>query len=92
MEIVWSEAALDSFLATVDYLFENWSISEINSFEEKVDKLLENLLSHTELCPESKIYGYRKCSIDGINSLVYSIVNNTLFLVAFLDNRSSNLF
>ncbi|WP_296144105.1 hypothetical protein [uncultured Flavobacterium sp.] len=92
MEIVWSEAALNSFLATVDYLFEKWSIKEINFFEKNVDDLLKNILINNELCPESKIYGYRKCSIDGINSLVYSIVNNTLFLVTFLDNRSSNLF
>lgn len=92
MEIIWSETALNSFLSTVDYLFEKWSIKEINSFESKVDDLLETLLANNELCPESKIFGYRKCSIDGINSLVYSIVNNKLFLVTFLDNRSSNLF
>lgn len=92
MEIVWSETALNSFLGTIDYLFEKWSLKKINNFELKVDRLLENILANNELCPESKIFGYRKCSIDGINSLVYLIVNNTLFLVTFLDNRSSNLF
>lgn len=89
MEIVWSETALETFLTTVDYLFEKWSLKEI---ENKVDNLLENLLDNNELCPKSNFFGYRKCSIDGINSLVYSIVNDKLFLVTSLDNKSSNLF
>lgn len=92
MEIVWSETALNSYLGTIDYLFEKWTLKEIANFQSKVDGLLDNILVNNELCPESKFFGYRKCSIDGINSLVYSIVNDTLFLVTFLDNRSSNLF
>jgi len=92
MEIVWSETALNSYLGTIDYLFEKWSLKEIINFENKVDNLLEHILANNDLCPKSKFFGYRKCSIDGINSLVYAIVNNTLFLVTFLDNRSSNLF
>lgn len=92
MDIVWSETALNSYLGTVDYLFEKWSLKEITNFENRVDNLLENILANNNLCPESKFFGYRKCSIDGVNSLIYSIVNNTLFLVTFLDNRSLNLF
>lgn len=92
MEIVWSETALNTFLSTIDYLFEKWTLKEINRLEKKVDDLLENILNNNQLCPESKIYGYRKCSIDGINSLIYCVVNEKIFLVTFLDGRSSNLF
>ncbi len=92
MEIVWSDTALKSYLGTIDYLFEKWSLKEIDNFENRVDNLLENILANNDLCPESKFFGYRKCTIDGINSLVYAIVNNTLFLVTFLDNRSSNFY
>lgn len=92
MTVVWSETALETFLKVVDYLFEHWSIEEIETFENKVDDLLEKLKTHNKLCPESRLHGYRKCVIDQHNSLVYSIVNNTIFLVTFIDNRSQNVF
>ena len=92
MEIVWSETALETFFRVVDYLFEHWSIKEIETFEKNVDSLLEKIETNNELCPESNLYGYRKCVIDEHNSLVYSIVNNTIFLVTFIDNRSQNIY
>lgn len=70
MEIVWSETALETFLRVIDYLFDNWSKIEINKFDEDVDNLLEKIVVHNELCPESKLNGYRKCIIDEYNSLV----------------------
>jgi hypothetical protein len=54
--------------------------------------LLEKIVVHNDLCPESSLFGYRKCVIDEHNSLIYCIVNNTIFLVTFVDNRSQNIF
>jgi plasmid stabilization system protein ParE len=92
MEVIWSETALETFLKVIDYLFEHWSVKEIENFEKNVDDLLERLKTHNKSCPESSLYGYRKCIIDQHNSLVYSIVNETIFLVTFIDNRSQNVF
>nr|WP_315198127.1 hypothetical protein [uncultured Flavobacterium sp.] len=92
MEIVWSETSLETFLKVVDYLFEQWSIKEIQNFETSVDELLEKISTHNELCPKSKIFGYRKCIIDAQNALVYSIINNKVFLVTFIDTRSQTIF
>lgn len=93
MEIVWSEIALETFLRVVDYLFfEHWSIKEINRFEKNVDDLLKKIIVNNQLCPPSKLYGYRKCLIDEQNAVVYSIVNNKIFIITFLDTRSQNLF
>jgi plasmid stabilization system protein ParE len=94
MEVVWSETALETFFKVVDYLFENWSVKEIETFENNVDDLLEKLKTHNQLCPQSNLYGYRKCVIDQNNSLVYSLINNTdtIFLVTFIDNRSQTIF
>jgi hypothetical protein len=42
MEIVWSETALETFFGVVDYLFEHWSIKEIEIFEKNVDAFRKN--------------------------------------------------
>ncbi|MEP7094755.1 MAG: type II toxin-antitoxin system RelE/ParE family toxin [Flavobacterium sp.] len=92
MEIVWSETALETFFKVVDYLFDHWSNKEIEAFELNVDALIEKIASFNQICPESKLFGYRKCVIDEHNSLVYHITNNTLYLVAFIDNRSQHSY
>jgi len=81
MEIVWTEVALDSFYKVVDYLFDYWSIDAITTFEENVDKLIEKITNHNHICPEAKLFGYRKCVIDEQNSMIYHIINDRLLIV-----------
>ncbi len=88
MEIVWTETALESFFKVVDYLFDYWTNKEVEAFEFDVDQLIERIASFNQICPESKLFGYRKCVIDEHNSLIYHIINNKLLLVTFIDNRS----
>jgi len=88
MEIVWSETALETFLKVIDYLSDHWTAKQVKSFDENVETLLQSLTSQHHICPESKIYGFRKCVIDPYNSLVYYVSKDTIFLVTFLDNRS----
>ena len=92
MEIIWSETALETYLKVIDYLFEKWTIKEINNFETKVDTLLDKILNFDQFCPKSKILDYKKCSIDANNSVVYTLVNNNVLLITFLDNRSASIF
>nr|WP_315151852.1 hypothetical protein [uncultured Flavobacterium sp.] len=92
MEIVWSETSLETFFKVIDYLFEHWTLKEIQKFETSVDELLEKISINNELCPQSKILGYRKCIIDTQNALVYSIISNKIFLVTFIDTRSQTIF
>ena len=92
MEIVWTETALETFFKVVDYLYIHWSNKEIETFEYNVDDLIERIASFNQICPESKLFGYRKCIIDEHNSLIYHVVNNILLLVTFIDNRSQHSF
>lgn len=92
MEIIWTETALESFLKVIDYLFDYWTSKEIEAFELDVDQLIERIASFDQICPESKLFSYRKCVIDEYNSLVYHIVNNKLLLVTFIDNRSQHSY
>lgn len=88
MDVVWTETALESFFKVVDYLFDYWSSNEIVTFENNVDQLIERVASFNQICPESKLFGYRKCIIDEHNSLIYLVTNNKLLLITFIDNRS----
>ena len=92
MEIIWTETALKSFLKVIDYLFDYWTSKEVEAFEIDVDQLIERIASFNQICPESKLFSYRKCVIDEYNSLVYHIVNNKLLLVTFIDNRSQHSY
>lgn len=92
MEIVWSETSLETFFKVIDHLFEHWTLKEIKRFETNVDALLEKISINNELCPQSKIFGYRKCTIDSQNALVYSTINNKIFLITFLDTRSQTIY
>lgn len=92
MEVVWTETALETFFKVVDYLYGCWSIKEIETFEDNVYMLIERVASFNQICPESKLFGYRKCVVDEHNSLIYHVVNKKLLLVTFIDNRSQHLY
>ena len=92
MEIIWSEETLKNYLKVIDYLFENWTIKEIERFENHFNRLIDNLTNHIVICPRSKILNVRKCIIDKNNSLIYQKVNNKIFLVTIIDNRSFHFY
>jgi plasmid stabilization system protein ParE len=92
MEIVWTDTALETYLKVVDYLFDYWTIKEVEVFAIDVDQLIERIATFDQICPESKLLGYRKCVIDKYNSLVYHTLNDKLLLVTFIDNRSQHLY
>ncbi len=90
MEIVWSEEALSNYFKVLDYLFDNWSRTEIENFESNFDRLIERIRLNTRICPKSKILNFRKCLIDKNNSLIYQEINDKIFLVSLIDNKSSH--
>ena len=71
MEIVWSDETLKKYFKVLDYLFNNWSLNEIENFENNFDGLIERIKTNKEICPKSKILNFRKCLIDKNNSLIY---------------------
>ena len=92
MEVVWTNTALETFLKVIDYLYDYWTFEKMNEFDIKVDKLIERVSIFDEICPESNLFGYRKCQIDQYNAMIYHIVNNKLLFVTFVDSRSNNIY
>lgn len=92
MTIIWSQTALDTYLQIIDYLFEEWTEREINKFQNTVANLLHRISTHNHICPVSQLLNYHKCLVMKQNSLIYTIQNNSIILVTFIDNRAMHPF
>ena len=92
INVVWTETALKTFFSVIDYLADYWSAKEIEDFDKNVDELINRIATFRQICPESKLFGYRKCKIDEKNSMIYHNINNKILIVAFLDNRSQHSY
>jgi len=89
--ISWSPLAEETYLKTLSFILEKWTVKEAEAFERKVESLLEKLKTQKHLCPPSnKQKSLRRCVIAPQTSLIYQIKNNIIELVAFFDNRSEH--
>jgi plasmid stabilization system protein ParE len=79
MQVVWTENALESFFRVVDYLFDHWTLLEIESFELNLDQPIERIAAFNQICPESNLFGYRKCDVDEHNSMVDTFLTQKKF-------------
>ena len=91
-KVLWSTLAKKNFRNNIDYLFQNWTIKEVENFVHKIEVLKKNLAENTSLCPKSKIFNLRKCYIDKNNSLIYLFENNTIFIITIINNNSSHSY
>lgn len=89
-EVVWSDLAKKNLRKTVDYLFENWTVKEVNNLLQNIAKLLENVRKNNLFCPKSRILNLRKCFVDKNNSLIYLLENHVIYIVTIIHNKSAN--
>ena len=92
MNVVWSQTAVDTYLHVTDYIFTRWTQREVANFQTAVDSLLDRIMENNHLCPESKLLGYRKCVVSKQTSLIYSVKNNFILLVTFIDSKTDHKF
>ena len=91
--ISWSPLAEESYLNTLTWILEKWTIKEAEDFEVKVESLLQKLKAQNHLCPPSrKQVNLRRCVIAPQTSLVYQIKSDVIELVVFFDNRSDHRY
>jgi len=93
-QIVWSPFSEETYIRTLIFILENWSLKEAEAFENKVESLLERLKTQKHLCPLSEIQKtLRRCVVAPQTSLVYLASNDSIIeLVAFFDNRSNQKY
>ena len=91
-KVVWSGKAKKEFRNVIDYLFEKWTINEVQKFNHKVSELVKNIADNTAFCPKSRMTDLRKCLINKNNFLVYLFKNEIIYIVTLIDNKSSHLY
>ena len=91
--IIWSPLAEGTYLDTISYILNEFTIKEAGAFEKKVSNLIQYLKSNKKLCPVSdKQQQYHRCVITKQTSLIYQLNDNAIELVAFIDNRSDHSY
>lgn len=90
--IHWTQEAADSYIETLVFILEKWTIKEALHFETLTEELLANLSNNSKLCPELKMLKIRKCVISEQTSLVYRISSKSIEIITFIDNRSKHKY
>ena len=89
-EVSWSPKAKESYIETILFILKKWTIKEVIGFEKDLKRIIKNLSSNLKLCPEILYKNLRKCTVSKQTSLVYRIVDNSIEIIAFIDNRSKH--
>ena len=92
MKIIWSAEAEKTYFKTLEFIFNNWNIKTVESFEEKVFHVLDLISKNNKLFPASKKKSIYKAVISKQTSVIYSISKNEITLLYFIDNRSDHQY
>lgn len=88
MKISWTPNAKEAYLATLEYLYDNYKVEVALSLDLKLEALLSKIKLHKNLCPPSKHFNHlRRCVISKYNSLIYTVDKDNIIIIAFYDNR-----
>jgi len=92
MKVIWSAEAEKTYFETLEFIFNNWNIKTVESFEEKVFHVLDLISENNKLFPASKKKSIYKAVISKQTSVIYSISKNEITLLYFIDNRSDHQY
>lgn len=88
--IDWSIEALEKSKAISDAIYEQWGISSVLEFRNKLTDLIKLLAENKDLCPKSKKLSFRKCVVTKQTSLIYFVEKKIIKIITLIDNRSSH--
>ncbi|KAA6306721.1 hypothetical protein EZS27_041616 [termite gut metagenome] len=91
MVVEWSDVARDDLEKIIRYLENNWSTKVINKFSHNIDKEIDRLALFPCAFPVTRRRkDVRRCVVSKINSIYYSVKENTILILAIIDNRQSS--
>jgi plasmid stabilization system protein ParE len=88
-DIIWSPEARTSYLNILIYLDEQWSYSELETFENHTEKVLHLIRHFPEIYEYSSESDTHRCVLTEQITLFYRVKNEseTVELLVFWDNR-----
>ncbi|RZK47874.1 MAG: type II toxin-antitoxin system RelE/ParE family toxin [Pedobacter sp.] len=89
-EIFWTDHALDELEKTIEYLEENWEISDLVNFATKLENTISLISQNPDLFPSSGIKkGIHRAIVAKHNSLYYRLNQDTIEIISFFSHRQS---
>ena len=87
-KVVWTNHALSELKATIKYLEENWTNTELTTFSKELDHTIELISKTPELFPISKQKkDVRRAVVLKYNNLYYRTTTSTVEILSFFSNR-----
>jgi plasmid stabilization system protein ParE len=88
--ILWTDHALAELEATIEYLQNNWSESDLKNFARKLDDTIVLISQSPTLFPQSKIKkGVHRAIVAKHNTLYYKVSNDEIRILSFFSHRQS---
>ena len=92
-EIIWQDRAVDEFEAIQDYLAKHFGESHVKKFTRKVFQFLDLLVDHPSLgAVQHKKLMIRGFVLSSQTTIIYKYVDEKVYILSFIDNRSDHLF
>ena len=86
--VIWSPKSRENFLDILGYLQDEWGRGKAMDFMEKTDVVLEKITVYPLMYPKTgKRDNLRRAVITKQTSLTYEVMEESIELVAFYDNR-----
>jgi len=92
LPVIWSNEAKRTFEETVDFILLKWTTKEAERFLERTEKAISLIQKYPNMYPYSKKENVHRAVISSQTSLYYEIINDTIFLLFFEDNRTNPLY
>ena len=85
--LIWLPKAKQKYLETLDSIVE-YSVDAAIDLDKKVEKLILQIQTFKYSCPPSPFKeNHRRCIVSKKFSLTYRIRKDTIYIIAFSDNR-----
>ncbi|KAA6313189.1 hypothetical protein EZS27_036000 [termite gut metagenome] len=88
MVVEWSDSATEDFDNTVRYLEDNWNDKVVGKFIRNIREEVIRIAVFPCAFPVTRRRkDVRRCVVSKINSIYYSLKENTVLILAIIDNR-----
>lgn len=85
--VVWSPTARLTYYKALEYLLENWTFRELESFIDRTEEVITHICINPGIYPFSNESNTYKCVVIKQVSLFYRLKLTTIELLVFWDNR-----
>lgn len=90
--VYWTELGCETYAGLLAFNMET-SIRAALELDEKIERLIRQLSQFNFSCPPStSLPRFRRCVVLPDASLLYEIVEGSIYIVAVVDNRADHLY